>query len=178
MCALPDLAPTKTAYNQLVKEGLCEQARALVSVVLNRSWTAQRKAATFNKCSNICNRCGLSIETQHHRYWECPCNQHLGKQVKRTQNMVANASHDPITYCRAITPGSKRPAPKEPIQPIAITSPNWDRIANHPNAIYATDGSGGFATHYPLLRGVGGGLIAAGWLGSREPVGRATGGGR
>ena len=54
MCAVPDIGPAKRAHKQLLKDHHHEAGRALVSVVLNRSWSAVRKSEYFPGHSPIC----------------------------------------------------------------------------------------------------------------------------
>ena len=91
MPAVPDIMPSKKAYNALLKGGEVSAARALVSAVLNSTWTATRKAEAFGG-SDLCHRCQGVPETPSHRYWHCSCNNALGNHVERTNSMRRRAT--------------------------------------------------------------------------------------
>ena len=155
MNALPDLQPAKAAYRLLLRDNLHTEARALTSVVLNRSWSAQRKHDTFSEHSPQCTRCGHPIETATRRFWECPANDSLGVAIKRSQRLRTEATRAdaPPFWTRAIIPRQWRPKRRAPQQPQVWVSSNWTTVTNDHRTLFGSDGSGGVASDLPTLRG-------------------------
>ena len=150
----------KCAHRLLMKQGKNSEARALTSAVLNRAWTAQRKANTFANASPCCPRCGAAEETKLHRYWQCSTNDSLGDAVLKTNHWRSRAAAErehANAWERAITPHEWLPRKSPPVKAETWTTSNWDEVASDPRVVMASDGSGGIASSTPALRHVGGG---------------------
>ena len=76
----PCIERAAKAYKQLIKEGRHEEAAALQTVILNKSWNARRLSQEGVRMQDDvphdmrCPRCGHEVEDEWHRYWRCPDN--------------------------------------------------------------------------------------------------------
>lgn len=152
----PDWGPAKAAYRYLIKHQSVTEARALVSVLMCRSWTPERKWSAFGT-STQCPRCGAAVENVYHRFWACPNNDELGTDVSCTNRHRdrARQADEKILWTRWVVPGEWRPKRRAAITRLARTTPNWDELACNPATFFGTDGSCGKGNSIPSLRMVG-----------------------
>ena len=89
-----------------------KKAKAIELIVNNKVWTKQRllDAGIIEADEAMCERCGLHVETDYHRYYECIANGHINHEdVTNTEYMSQDAKRRPHLACmwyRAIMPGN------------------------------------------------------------------------
>jgi hypothetical protein len=111
----PHFGPASKAYRDLLKEGLYEEAKALEAIVTNKTWCGHRllTAGVVDESGAMCTRCGLSIETSFHKYYQCLANdgidsKHLSTKTALGHSFENAAKRSPQHECkwfRAILPG-------------------------------------------------------------------------
>jgi len=129
------LEGAKQAHRKLLREGLPDAARALTSVVLNRSWPNSRKAAAFGT-TPLCGRCGKEEETPTHRFWKCSCNNGLHELVDKANRLGREArrqdeASNPV-WNRAIIAADQLPHIQPPGEKVCWMTPNWAEVVADP----------------------------------------------
>ena len=109
---LPNFEPASRAHAKFVKEGDYKKAKAVELVVNTKVWTKQRLlgAGIITTDEAMCDRCGLHVETDRHRYYACSANDHIHHEdVTNTDYIAKDARRRPHLACmwyRAIMPGN------------------------------------------------------------------------
>jgi hypothetical protein len=111
-CGLPNFEPASKAHAKFVKAGEYKKAKAVELAVNNKVWTKQRllDAGMIEESEAMCDRCGLHVETDYHRYYACSANDLIEHEdVSRTNYIAKDAGRMPHLACkwfRAIMPGN------------------------------------------------------------------------
>ena len=95
---MPNFEPAARAHAKFVRDGNYDKARAVELIVNNKVWTKQRllEAKIITEDQATCDRCGLHIETDRHRYYECKANDLIDHEdVTKTNYIAKDASRRP-----------------------------------------------------------------------------------
>jgi len=116
-CGLPNFEPASKAHAKFIKDGEYKKAKAMELIVNNKVWSKQRllEAGIINEEEATCERCGLHVETDLHKYFQCSANNSIQhKDVTSTQDLAKEASkqtHMACMWYRAIMPGNMATTP-------------------------------------------------------------------
>ena len=111
-CGMPNFEPASRAHASFVKSGEYKKAKAIELLVSNKIWTKQRllEAGIISEDEAMCGRCGLHVETDRHKFYECPANNLIGhRDVASTNHFAKEAAGQPHRACmwyRAIMAGN------------------------------------------------------------------------
>ena len=116
----PNFGPASKAYDKLIKQSMPDAAKALETIVTNRSWPGQRlmdEEVSVDDEHIKCARCGIAVETPLHRRWQCPANDHIDHwSIKATRHLRVLAAEDTASAClwlRGILPANLIAKPTE-----------------------------------------------------------------
>ena len=121
-------------------------------------WPAERLHRHGYRESDLCGRCQLHSETLLHRYWCCPCNQHVehasvAATAHLAQRAIAESSECPAFWLRGIPPTAAYPDLEPPDTVSCSVHGRFDALPA--GVVFATDGSGGANTSDARLRRCG-----------------------
>ena len=97
-CGLPNFEPASRAHAKFVKAGDYKKAKAVELATNNKVWTKQRllDAGIIEEAEAMCDRCGLHLETDHHRYYACCANDDIDHDdVRKTNYLAKDAARMP-----------------------------------------------------------------------------------
>jgi hypothetical protein len=112
----PILTAVDKAYKYLNSKGMHEEAKALQTVILNKSWTAGRRhqeGLTKEEEGEdaSCTRCGAAYEDEVHRRWECKDNDNINhwamKETKYMKGLARQERHHGCYWLKGIIPRGK-----------------------------------------------------------------------
>ena len=148
----PLFEPIAKAHKKLIKEGHTEAAKALITVVTNRSWPGDRllqEGVVDKEEDAICVRCNEGVDSALHRRWLCKANDCIDHwAIRATKKLKQRATNEFVEraclWLRGLLPHSDLRRQVDWVdeadcEPIVFG--NFDAILNK-TGVAASDGSG------------------------------------
>ena len=139
-------------------------------IMCGATWPNQRVHDAFPEVPDLCTRCGRSVDTALHMFWNCPANTNIDSEsVQKTQYLiqaaVAKSEDEPGLWLRGLLPAhyteiESQYCPPDIVKPISTNPESIDwKSQNMMTGVFYGDASGGIFSSMPRIRRIGCGLV-------------------